>query len=145
MRHRRGRRWFMALMLVALLLGLLLGRLVKGPAHWLEHPQLLSVAEQSTPLQLHLQLQLDRPLEYRLERQGDSWRIWLPGVQMGDAQRGLWRTAQGRLSWQLRPQSDGVQLLLVSLGGPLQVSPQAERNLRGWLLELQMQWTGDEQ
>lgn len=145
-RIRRGLIWYGAVMTLALMVGLMLGRVINGPPPPLfapSAPQLLAVDVQQGAPGVQLLLQLDRAISYRRSEADGAVSLFLPGVQLQGVPRQGRVQVQGRsCSWRVMPQRDGVQVLLVGLGGPLAVQDQLAPAGEHWLLRLDMQLPG---
>lgn len=141
-RLRRGLIWYAAVMALALMVGLMLGRVINGPPPPLfapSAPQLLGVVAEQDGQHVQLLLRLDRAISYRRSEEDGAVSIVLPGAQLqGSPQQGRVQ-AQGRsLSWRVAVQGDDVQVLLVGLAGPLTVHDQLQPAGEQWLLRLEV-------
>ncbi len=101
--------------------------------------QIQAVLPQNQGERFVLQLLLDKPVSYERKDEDGAISLRLPatalpqGVQQGRVQR-----APLVLSWRLEPQGDDVQLLLVALGGTLQVDDRLESVADRWQLWLEV-------
>lgn len=145
-RLRRASIWFMAVMLIALLVGLMLGRAVKGvppippPAATAVAPavayaQVLDVLPQHDERGLMLQLLLDRSVAYRRSEESGAVSLRLAAAQLaGELQQGRLQREGRSLSWRVENKGDEVQVLLVGLGDRLQVNDRLEAAGDRWML-----------
>jgi len=150
-RIRRGSIWFMAVLLLAVLVGLMIGKVVRtyGPlqpsavaapepvaAPAVAAPaQLLDVLPQHDSRGLILQLLLDRSVGYQRTEESGAVSLRLEGVQMlGEPQRGQIRREGNSLSWRVEARGDDVQILLVGLADSLTVRDRLEPAGDRWLL-----------
>lgn len=157
-RMRRGAIWFMAVMLLALLIGLMIGRVVNGQIPWggvfpakaveapaappVSPPRLLEVLPQHDGRGLTLQLLLERSVPYRRTEESGAVSLRLPGLQLvGEAQSGRVQRDGRSLSWRVENQGDAVQVLLVGLAGALQVNDRLEPAGDRWLLWVEVPFT----
>ncbi|WP_071870965.1 tetratricopeptide repeat protein [Atopomonas hussainii] len=101
--------------------------------------QIQAVLPQNQGERFVLQLLLDKPVSYERKDEDGAISIRLPatalpqGLQQGRVQR-----APLVLSWRLEPQGNDVQLLLVALGGTLQVDDRLESAADRWQLWLEV-------
>ena len=154
-RLRRGSIWFMAVMLLAVLIGLMIGRVVNGQIPWggvmpkreaeapaapvVAAPRLLEVLPQHDARGLVLQLLLERSVPYQRTEESGAVSLRLAGVQLaGEAQSGRVQRNGRSLSWRVEPQGADVQVLLVGLGEGLQVSDRLEPAGDRWLLWIEV-------
>lgn len=163
---RRGSIWFGAVMLLAVMVGLMVGRVVNGepespfatpaqaPAVVPEPapvtppvvavaaaplPQLLDVLPQNDGQRLVLQLLLDSSVAYQRTEENGAVSLYLPGIQLrGEAHQGRVQGAGRSLSWRVEARGAGVQVLLVGLGDQLQVHDRLEPAGDRWLLWLEV-------
>lgn len=165
-RLRRGSIWFASVMLVAVLIGLMIGRVVNGqpespfataepapvavapavaaavpaaavPA--VAAPQLLDVLPQNDGQRLVLQLLLDSSVAYQRSDESGAVSLMLPGVQLrGEGYQGRVQGPGRSLSWRVEARGTGVQVLLVGLGEQLQVQDRLEPAGDRWLLWLEV-------
>ncbi|MDO9320492.1 MAG: tetratricopeptide repeat protein [Pseudomonas sp.] len=163
---RRGSIWFGAVMLLAIMVGLMIGRVVNGdpespfatpaqapaavpqpvqvtpPAVAVAAaplPQLLDVLPQNDGQRLLLQLLLDSSVAYQRTEENGAVSLFLPGVQLrGEAHQGRVQGAGRSLSWRVEARGAGVQVLLVGLGDQLQVYDRLEAAGDRWLLWLEV-------
>ncbi|MBX9753254.1 MAG: tetratricopeptide repeat protein [Pseudomonadaceae bacterium] len=163
---RRGSIWFGAVMLLAIMVGLMIGRVVNGdpespfatpaqaPAAVSQPapvtppvvaaaaaplPQLLDVLPQNDGQRLVLQLLLDSSVAYQRTEENGAVSLFLPGVQLrGEAHQGRVQGAGRSLSWRVEARGAGVQVLLVGLGDQLQVHDRLEAAGDRWLLWLEV-------
>ncbi|MBD9427261.1 tetratricopeptide repeat protein [Pseudomonas sp. PDM15] len=149
-RLRRGSIWFLAVMLIAVLIGVMIGRVVNGQIPWggvmpkreeapavpaVAAPRLLEVLPQNNGRSLTLQLLLERSVPYQRTEESGAVSLRLPGVQLaGAAQSGRVQRDGRSLSWRVEAQGPDVQVLLVGLGEGLQVSDRMEPAGDRWLL-----------
>ncbi len=158
-RLRRGSIWFLAVMLLAVLVGLMIGRVVKGQIAWngeapeqaasvtpalapvapaaapVQRPRLLEVLPQNDDRGLTLQLLLERSVAYRRSEEAGAVSLLLPGVELeGEAPSGRVQRNGRSLSWRVSVQGNDVQVLLVGLGEQLQVRDRLERAGDRWML-----------
>ncbi|MHA6492104.1 tetratricopeptide repeat protein [Pseudomonas borbori] len=152
-RIRRGSIWFMAVILIAVLIGVMIGRVVQmmspEPAAAVDQPvqlpvmqapaQLLDVLPQHDDRGLILQLLLDRSVAYQRTEESGAVSLRLTGVQMaGEAQRGHVRREGSSFSWRVEGRGDDVQVLLVGLGDSLEVRDRLEPAGDRWLLWIEV-------
>jgi MSHA biogenesis protein MshN len=156
-RIRRGSIWFMAVLLIAVLVGLMIGKVMRtyGPlqpsavvapeppvaaAAPVPAPaQLLEVLPQHDSRGLVLQLLLDRSVGYQRTEESGAVSLRLNGVQMlGEAQRGQVRREGNSLSWRVEARGDDVQILLVGLADSLVVRDRLEPADDRWLLWIEV-------
>ena len=158
-RIRRGSIWFMAVLLIAVLVGLMIGKVMRtyGPlkpsavvasetiaAAPAQAPvptpaQLLEVLPQHDSRGLVLQLLLDRSVGYQRTEESGAVSLRLSGVQMlGEAQRGQVRREGNSLSWRVEARGDDVQILLVGLADSLVVRDRLEPAGDRWLLWIEV-------
>ena len=150
-RMRRGSIWFMAVMLLALLIGVMIGRVVNGQIPWggvfpaepaekpvapvVVTPSLLEVLPQHDARGLTLQLLLERSVPYQRTEESGAVSLRLRGMHMaGEAQSGRVQRDGRSLSWRVEAQGDDVQVLLVGLAGALQVNDHLEPAGDRWML-----------
>lgn len=158
-RLRRGGIWFLAVMLLAVLVGLMIGRVVKGQIPWngevpeqaatvteapvpaapvvapVQRPHLLDVLPQNDDRGLTLQLLLERSVPYRRSEEAGAVSLLLSGVELdGGPQSGRVQSNGRSLSWRVSAQGNDVQVLLVGLGEQLQVRDRLERAGEQWML-----------
>lgn len=150
-RMRRGSIWFMAVMLLALLIGVMIGRVVNGQIPWggvfpaepaekpvapvVAAPSLLEVLPQHDARGLTLQLLLERSVPYQRTEESGAVSLRLRGMHMaGEAQSGRVQRDGRSLSWRVEAQGDDVQVLLVGLAGALQVNDHLEPAGDRWML-----------
>ncbi|WP_068827411.1 tetratricopeptide repeat protein [Pseudomonas sp. BMS12] len=151
-RMRRGSIWFVSVMLLAVLIGLMIGRVVNGQIPWggvmpkaaepavvvapaPPPPRLLEVLPQHDARGLTLQLLLERSVPYQRTEESGAVSLRLSGVQMlGEAQSGRVQRDGRSLSWRVETQGDAVQVLLVGLAGALQVNDRLEPAGDRWVL-----------
>jgi MSHA biogenesis protein MshN len=138
LRLRRGFIWLGAVILLGLLVGMMIGRVVRDepqpptavPAVPVVAPapiELLEVLPQEEPQRFVLQLLLERTVVYRRVEQNGAVSLHLPGVGMpGEARQGRVQRDGRSLSWRIEAQGDGVQVLLVGLGERLEVRDRIE-------------------
>ena len=153
-RLRRGSIWFIAVMLIAMLIGLMIGRVVNGQIPWggvmpkreeapvvpaVSAPRLLEVLPQNNGRSLTLQLLLERSVPYQRTEESGAVSLRLPGVQLAGAPQSGRVQRDGRsLSWRVEAQGQDVQVLLVGLGEGLQVSDRLEPAGDRWLLWIEV-------
>lgn len=167
-RLRRGSIWFGAVMLLAAMVGLMIGRVVNGdpespfatkpaapvavsvtapppaveampPVPSVIAPQLLDVLPQNDGQRLVLQLLLDSSVAYQRTDESGAVSLLLPGVQLrGEPYQGRVQGAGRSLSWRVEARGSGVQVLLVGLGEQLQVHDRLETAGDRWLLWLEV-------
>ncbi len=155
-RLRRGSVWFLAVMLLALLLGLMIGRVVNGQIPWggvmpeppagtppAPLPRVLEVLPQQDERGLTLQLLLERSLPYRRTEESGAVSLLLPGLQLvGGTQSGRVQQGGHSLSWRVEARGQDVQVLLVGLAGALQVRDRLEPAGDRWLLWIEVPFAG---
>ncbi len=149
-RLRRGSIWFMAVLLIALLVGLMIGRVVKGvppipraadtpvlqPA---ASAQVLDVLPQHDQRGLMLQLLLDRSVAYRRSEESGAVSLRLASARLsGEMQYGRLQREGRSLSWRVENKGDEVQVLLVGLGDQLQVNDRLEAAGDRWMLWIEV-------
>lgn len=157
-RLRRGSIWFMAVMLIAVLVGMMIGRVVKGQIPWggvmpepappviaapvVSAPRLLEVLPQHDARGLTLQLLLERSVPYQRTEESGAVSLRLPGLQLtGEAQSGRLQRNGRSLSWRVEQQGADVQVLLVGLVGELEVRDRLEPAGERWLLWIEVPLT----
>ena len=154
-RMRRGSIWFLAVMLLAVLIGLMIGRVVNGQIPWggvfpaqpevapvVAAPRLLEVLPQHDARGLTLQLLLERSAPYQRTEESGAVSLRLSGVQLaGEPQSGRVQRDGRSLSWRVEAQGDDVQVLLVGLAGALQVNDRLEPAGDRWLLWIEVPFT----
>ncbi len=156
-RIRRGSIWMAAVILIGVLVGLMIGRVVKGvptlasvtpPAAVAEvptpvaAPQVLDVLPQHDARGLLLQILLDRSVPYQRSEESGAVSLRLPGVALaGEAQRGRVQRDGRSLSWRVEAQGTDVQILLVGLGEGLEVRDRLEPAGDRWVLWLEVPLT----
>lgn len=151
-RLRRGSIWFMAVMLIAVLVGMMIGRVVKGQIPWggaapvspaaevvaapvVRAPRLLEVLPQHDARGLTLQLLLERSVPYQRTEESGAVSLRLPGLELeGTTQSGRLQRNGRSLSWRVEQQGADVQVLLVGLAGELEVRDRLEPAGERWLL-----------
>lgn len=150
-RLRRGSIWFVSVMLLAVLVGLMIGRVVNGQIPWggvfpakpaeapaapvVAAPRLLEVLPQHDARGLTLQLLLERSVPYQRVEESGAVSLRLSGLQMTTATQSGRVQRDGRsLSWRVEAQGEDVQVLLVGLAGALQVNDRLEPAGDRWLL-----------
>jgi len=154
-RLRRGSIWFMAVMLIAVLVGMMIGRVVNGQIPWggvapkpaapvvaapvVSAPRLLEVLPQHDARGLTLQLLLERSVPYQRTEESGAVSLRLPGLQLtGEAQSGRLQRNGRSLSWRVEQQGADVQVLLVGLAGELEVRDRLEPAGERWLLWIEV-------
>lgn len=150
-RIRRGSIWFCAVLLGGLLVGLMIGRVVKqidplptppaAPAvpAAVSVPQVLDVLPQHDARGLVLQLLLERSVPYQRIEESGAISLRLPGIQLqGEAQHGRVQRNGRSLSWRVENQGADVQVLLVGLGDGLDVRDRLEPAGERWLLWIEV-------
>nr|WP_298164767.1 tetratricopeptide repeat protein [uncultured Pseudomonas sp.] len=154
-RIRRGSIWFMAVLLLAVLVGLMIGKVMRtyGPlqpsavaaplppaaAPAPVPAQLLEVLPQHDSRGLVLQLLLDRSVGYQRTEESGAVSLRLSGVRMdGEAQRGQVRREGNSLSWRVEARGEDVQILLVGLADSLVVRDRLEPAGDRWLLWIEV-------
>lgn len=147
-RLRRGSLWLAAVILMGLLVGLMIGRVVKGVPNLASvrptvqavvAARVLEVRPQHDGRGLVLQILLDRPLSYRRSEESGAVSLRLPGAQLaGAAQRGRVQAHGRSLSWRVENRGADVQVLLVGLGGRLEVHERLEAAGEHWLLRIEV-------
>lgn len=152
-RIRRGSIWMAAVILIGLLVGLMIGRVVKGvptlasvtpPTVEVVAPaaQVLDVLPQHDARGLVLQILLDRSVPYHRTEESGAVSLRLPGVALtGEAQRGRVQREGSSLSWRVEMQGTDVQVLLVGLGEGLEVRDRLEPAGDRWVLWLEVPLT----
>jgi MSHA biogenesis protein MshN len=157
-RLRRGSIWFMAVMLIAVLIGVMIGRVVNGQIPWggvmpkreaeavatpvTAAPRVLDVLPQTDARGLTLQLLLERSVPYQRTEESGAVSLRLPGVQLAHEARSGRLQRNGRsLSWRVENQGADVQVLLVGLGEGLQVSDRLETAGDRWMLWVEVPLT----
>lgn len=149
-RIRRGSIWFAAVVLIAVLVGLMLGRLVRGPVQPLPLPvsepavvaapaivpaQVLEVLPQHDGRRFVLQLLLDRSVSYRRVEESGAVSLLLSDVELaGETQSGRVQREGRSLSWRVENRNGAVQVLLVGLSGEIEASDRLERAGDRWQL-----------
>lgn len=147
-RLRRGSIWLAAVILMGLLVGLMIGRVVKGVPNLasvrptvqaVAGARVLEVRPQHDGRGLVLQILLDRPLSYRRSEESGAVSLRLPGAQLvGAAQRGRVQAHGRSLSWRVESRGADVQVLLVGLGERLEVRERLEAAGERWLLRIEV-------
>lgn len=132
-RIRRGSIWLMAVILIGVLVGLMIGRVVKGvpdlatvtcpvaPAPVVQLPvQVLDVLPQHDARGLVLQLLLDRSVTYQRSEESGAVSLRLKDSQLvGEPQQSRVQREGRSLSWRVENKGADVQILLVGLGDSL--------------------------
>ncbi|WP_043308083.1 lipopolysaccharide assembly protein LapB [Pseudomonas sp. ML96] len=154
-RLRRGSIWFMAVMLIATLIGVMIGRVVNGQIPWggvmpkaepavavapvVAPPRLLEVLPQNDARGLTLQLLLERSVPYQRTEEGGAVSLRLPGVELVGGPQSSRVQRNGRsLSWRVEAQGKDVQVLLVGLGEGLEVRDRLEPAGDRWMLWIEV-------
>ena len=148
-RIRRGSIWFMSVLLIAVLVGLMIGKVVRtyGPLKpsviatpvAIAPAQLLEVLPQRDNRGLVLKLSLDRSVGYQRIEESGAVGLRLNGVRMlGSAQRGQISREGHSLSWRVEARGDDVQILLVGLADNLLVRDRLEQVGDHWLLWIEV-------
>lgn len=155
-RLRRGSIWLAAVILIGLLVGLMIGRVVKGVPNLasVRHPvaqapapaavaaQVLEVLPQHDARGLVLQILLDRSVAYQRTEESGAVSLRLPGARLaGEAQHGRVQRDGRSLSWRVEAQGAAVQVLLVGLGESLEVRDRLEAAGDRWLLWVEVPLT----
>lgn len=147
-RMRRGSIWFMAVILIGVLVGLMIGRVVKGvpdlatvtrpvaPAPVAQLPvQVLDVLPQHDARGLVLQLLLDRSVTYQRSEESGAVSLRLKDTQLvGEPQQSRVQRDGRSLSWRVENKGADVQILLVGLGDSLDVRDRLEAAGDRWML-----------
>jgi MSHA biogenesis protein MshN len=147
-RMRRGSIWFMAVILIGVLVGLMIGRVVKGvpdlatvtrpvaPAPVVQLPvQVLDVLPQHDARGLMLQLLLDRSVTYQRSEESGAVSLRLKDTQLvGEPQQSRVQRDGRSLSWRVEKKGADVQILLVGLGDSLDVRDRLEAAGDRWML-----------
>lgn len=147
-RMRRGSIWFMAVILIGVLVGLMIGRVVKGvpdlatvtrpvaPAPVVQLPvQVLDVLPQHDARGLVLQLLLDRSVTYQRSEESGAVSLRLKDTQLvGEPQQSRVQRDGRSLSWRVENKGADVQILLVGLGDSLDVRDRLEAAGDRWML-----------
>ncbi len=141
-RLRRGSVWYLAVMLLATLIGLMIGRVVNGQIPWGGVPPQgqvpLQVRAQTEAGVLRLQLVAERPLVYRRVESPGAVSLLLPNTRLlGEPRSGRVTGPGGSLSWRVEPRGADVHLLLVGLGDGLQVRDKALPSAADWRLMIE--------
>ena len=154
---RRGAIWFVAVMVISVMVGLMIGRVVNGdppplfgpepaasvPVVLPPAPRVLEVLPQNDGRRLLLQVLLDSSVAYQRSEESGAVSLFLPGVRMGaEPYQGRVQNAGRSLSWRVEAKGDGVQILLVGLGEQLQLSDRLEPAGDRWLLWLEVPLQG---
>lgn len=143
-RLRRGSIWFLAVMLLAVLVGLMIGRVVHGQIPWggvmptanNTAAQVLAVAAKPAGDGLSLTLQLQHPPRYQRIEQDDAVLLRLLNANLpGAAQSGRLYGEQA-LSWRVENSGNDVQVLLVGLGAKPLVRERLEQVGALWQLRV---------
>lgn len=147
-RLRRGSLWLAAVILMGLLVGLMIGRVVKGvpnlasvrpPVQAEVAARVIEVRPEHDGRGLVLQILLDRPLPYRRSEEGGAVSLRLPGAQLvGAARRGRVQVDGRSLSWRVENRGADVQVLLVGLGERLEVHERLAAAGEHWLLRIEV-------
>ena len=154
-RLRRGSIWFMAVIMIAVMVGLMIGRVVKGvpPLGSVSRPveqpqavvapaQILDVLPQHDARGLVLQLLLDRGVSYQRSEESGAVSLRLKGAQLpGDLQQGRVQRDGRSMSWRVENKGDDVQVLLVGLGDSLEVRDRLEAAGDRWMLWVEVPLT----
>lgn len=147
-RIRRGSIWLMAVILIGVLVGLMIGRVVKGvpdlatvthpvaPAPVVQLPvQVLDVLPQHDARGLVLQLLLDRSVTYQRSEENGAVSLRLKDTQLvGEPQQSRVQREGRSLSWRVENKGADVQILLVGLGDSLDVRDRLEAAGDRWML-----------
>ncbi|MDD0842154.1 tetratricopeptide repeat protein [Pseudomonas sp. Gutcm_11s] len=154
-RLRRGSIWFLAVMLIATLIGVMIGRVVNGQIPWggvmpkpqqpvaaaplVAQPRLLEVLPQNDSRGLTLQLLLERSVPYQRTEESGAVSLRLPGVALVGGPQASRVQRNGRsLSWRVEAQGEDVQVLLVGLGEGLEVRDRLEPVGDRWMLWIEV-------
>jgi MSHA biogenesis protein MshN len=154
-RLRRGSIWFTAVILIALLVGLMIGRVVKGvptlatvtkpveqPLVVVAPAQILDVLPQHDARGLVLQLLLDRSVSYQRSEESGAVSLRLKAVQLpGGLQQGRVQRDGRSMSWRVENKGADVQILLVGLGDSLEVRDRLEVAGDRWMLWIEVPLT----
>jgi len=141
-RVRRGSLWLLAVLLLSLLVGLMIGRVVNGQIPWGGVPppaRLLEVRAGTDSAGPVLDLLLERPVRYRRSAQGGALSLYLQGVRSDGERSGRLGQGAASLAWRVRPADGALQVLLVGLGEALRVEEEAVADDEGWHLRLRVQ------
>ena len=119
-RIQRALGWWGAVVLGAVMCGLMIGRLVNPlPA---PGPMYLSWTVQEGVSDLRFELRAYQAQGYQRFTQAGAQGLWLKGVRLADGPHsGRWQHAGKPVSWRLENHPQGVQLLLVGLASELSV------------------------
>lgn len=153
-RIRRGSIWFASVVLIAVLVGLMIGRLVRGPqplpaalapaepvlaAPVAAPAQVLDVLPQHGTDRFVLQLLLDRSVSYRRIEESGAVSLLLSDVSLpGEPHAGRVQRDGRSLSWRVEQRNGAVQVLLVGLGGEIQASDRLESAGDRWQLWIEV-------
>lgn len=147
-RLRRGSLWLAAVILMGLLVGLMIGRVVKGVPNLASvrptvqaavAARVIEVRSQHDGSGLELQVLLDRPVAYRRSEESGAVSLRLPGAQLeGAARRGRVQAGGRSLSWRVESRGADVQVLLVGLGPRVEVRERLEAAGERWLLRIEV-------
>lgn len=154
-RLRRGSIWFVAVIVIALLVGLMIGWVVKGvptlatvaqpveqPLAGVPHAKILDVLPQHDARGLVLQLLLDRSVSYQRSEESGAVSLRLKAVQLpGELQQGRVQRDGRSMSWRVENKGADVQVLLVGLGNSLEVSDRLEVAGDRWMLWIEVPLT----
>lgn len=150
---RRGSIWFVAVMAISVMVGLMIGRVVNGdpppffapepaastPVVLPPAPRVLEVLPQNDGRRLLLQVLLDSSVAYQRSEESGAVSLFLPGVRMGaEPYQGRVQNTGRSLSWRVEAKGEGVQILLVGLGEQLQLADRLEPAGDRWLLWLEV-------
>jgi MSHA biogenesis protein MshN len=138
-RRRRGLILTGSVLLIGLLVGLMLGRLFD------------STPQAPVPTQVKVvlaswqgpELQLDREPVWQRSDQPGAVSLLLPGAQLlGDPVHGSLEQGRQKGSWRVQQSPKGVEVLVVSLAGELDVQLLPEQRGKHWSLALQVRLLG---
>ena len=140
-RWRRASILLASVALVGLLVGLMLGRVVNRPAPVLAPLQVLAVHA----AELGPELLLNREPVFQRSNQRGAVHVLLPGARLaGGLAQGSLRQGAQRGSWRMEQTPRGVEVLLVSLAGELDVELQSLPHGQQWQLSVQARLLGPE-
>lgn len=141
LRRRRALILLGSVVLIGVLVGLMLGRLF-NPAPRAPLPTQVQVvlASWQGP-----ELRLDREPHWQRSDQPGAVRVLLPGARLlGESVRGPLEQGRQRGSWRVQQSPQGVEVLVVSLAGELDVQLLPQAHGKHWSLAVQIRLLGPE-
>lgn len=112
-RRRRNRLWFASLVLLGLLVGMMLGHLLRGTPK-LGDPLLAEIVAVNSPDQASLELLLSRAVTVRQWREPGAIALHLERTRLREPRSGQLHGARP-LRWRIEAQGSAVRVLVVGL------------------------------